>query len=161
MPLWSLDYVCLSEQNIFYGAWNYFPKSMTSKTLNNMLLIFLSKSVLPSIDQQSVYIGVPVPRGYRRKRRRRRSSVLSHDEDAERRLRHDHPRHEHYDCDDRDRYDLEAGGLDHSEHNLTPDINRTSESLISSETVLKSFKLVICKCFLYYIIWWYIWLSRM
>ncbi|KTG38143.1 hypothetical protein cypCar_00014949 [Cyprinus carpio] len=90
-----------------------------------MSLIFLSKSVLPSTDHQSIYIGVPAPRGYRRKRRRRRSSVLSHDADAERRLRHDHHRHEHYDCDDRDRYDLEAGGLDQPEHNLPPDINRT------------------------------------
>ncbi|XP_016140789.1 electrogenic sodium bicarbonate cotransporter 4-like [Sinocyclocheilus grahami] len=76
-------------------------------------------------NHQPVYIGVPVPRGYRRKRRRRRSSVLSRDADAERRLRHDHHRHEHYDCDDRDRYDLEAGGLDQPEHNLPSDINRT------------------------------------
>lgn len=117
-----------------------------------MSLIFLSESVLPFTDHQSIYIGVPVPRGYRRKRRRRRTSVLSHDADPERRLRHDHHRHEHYDCDDRDRYDLEAEGLDQPEHNLPPDINRTSESLISSETELKSFKLVVCECFLYYII---------
>ncbi|XP_051751645.1 electrogenic sodium bicarbonate cotransporter 4 isoform X1 [Ctenopharyngodon idella] len=76
-------------------------------------------------DHQSIYIGVPVPRGYRRKRRRRRSSASSRDADVDRRLRHDHHRHEHYDCDDRDRYDLEAGGLDQPEHNLPPDINRT------------------------------------
>lgn len=78
--------------------------------------------------------------------------MLSRDADGEQRPRHDPHRHEHYDCDDRDRYDLEAGGLDQPERNLPPDINRTSESFISSETELKSFKLVICKCFLHYII---------
>lgn len=87
----------------------------------------LKKCVHPPIDHQSIYIGVPVPRGYRRKRRRRRSSMSSRDADVDRRLRHEHHRHEHYDCDDRDRYDLEAGGLDQAEHNLPPDINRTSE----------------------------------
>uniref|UniRef100_A0A672JVF9 Anion exchange protein n=1 Tax=Sinocyclocheilus grahami TaxID=75366 RepID=A0A672JVF9_SINGR len=61
-------------------------------------LTFLSKSVASSTDHQSIYIGVPVPPGYRRKRRRRRSSMLSHDADVERGLRHDHQRHEHYDC---------------------------------------------------------------
>ncbi|TRZ02129.1 hypothetical protein DNTS_031909 [Danionella cerebrum] len=76
-------------------------------------------------DPQSIYIGVPVPRGYRRKRRRRRSSMSSREADVERRLRHDHHRHEHYDCDDRDRYDLEGGGLDQQELNLPPDVNRT------------------------------------
>ncbi|XP_056113391.1 electrogenic sodium bicarbonate cotransporter 4 isoform X5 [Rhinichthys klamathensis goyatoka] len=76
-------------------------------------------------DHQSIYIGVPVPRGYRRKRRRRRSSMSSHDADVERRLRHDHHRQEHYDCDDRDRYDLEAANLDNPELSLPPDINRT------------------------------------
>uniref|UniRef100_A0A672JZG9 Anion exchange protein n=1 Tax=Sinocyclocheilus grahami TaxID=75366 RepID=A0A672JZG9_SINGR len=44
-------------------------------------LTFLSKSVASSTDHQSIYIGVPVPPGYRRKRRRRRSSMLSHDAD--------------------------------------------------------------------------------
>ncbi|XP_056601762.1 electrogenic sodium bicarbonate cotransporter 4 [Triplophysa dalaica] len=73
-------------------------------------------------DPQSVYIGVPVPSGYRRKRRRRRSSMSSRDADVERGLRHDH--HEHNDCDERDRYDLEAGGLDQPELSLPPDINR-------------------------------------
>lgn len=71
--------------------------------------------------------------------------MLSRDADVERRLRHDHQRHERYDCDDRDRYDLEAEGLDQPEHNLPPEINRTSESLISSQKSLKSFMLVICK----------------
>ncbi|XP_073716772.1 LOW QUALITY PROTEIN: electrogenic sodium bicarbonate cotransporter 4 [Misgurnus anguillicaudatus] len=75
-------------------------------------------------DPQSIYIGVPVPRGYRRKRRRRRSSMSSREADIERGLHHDHQRHEHYDCDERDRYDLETGSLDQPEHNLQPDISR-------------------------------------
>lgn len=62
--------------------------------------------------------------------------MSSHEADVERRLRHDHHRQEHYDCDDRDRYDLEAANLDHPEHSLPPDINRTSEFSISSEAEL-------------------------
>ncbi|KAG9261466.1 electrogenic sodium bicarbonate cotransporter 4 [Astyanax mexicanus] len=77
-------------------------------------------------DQQSIYIGGPVPRGYRRKRRRRRSSMSSRDAtDVERGLRHDHHRHEHYDCDDRDRYELETGSLNQPDHGLPPEISRT------------------------------------
>lgn len=59
--------------------------------------------------------------------------MSSRDADVERGLRHDHHRHEHYDCDERDHYDLEAGGLDQPEHSLPPDINRNSECLFSSE----------------------------
>ncbi|XP_066513597.1 electrogenic sodium bicarbonate cotransporter 4 [Hoplias malabaricus] len=76
-------------------------------------------------DRQSIYIGVPVPRGYRRKRRRRHSSMSSRDAtDMERGSRHDHQRHEHYECDERDRYDLEAGSLDQQDHSLPPEMNR-------------------------------------
>ncbi|XP_030647765.1 electrogenic sodium bicarbonate cotransporter 4 isoform X1 [Chanos chanos] len=47
--------------------------------------------------------------------------------EVERGLRYDHHRHEHRECDDRDRdrYELEEGGLDPPEHSLQSDINRT------------------------------------
>lgn len=61
--------------------------------------------------------------------------MSSRDADVERGLRHDH--HEHYDCDERDRYDLEAGGLDQPELSLPPDINRNSECLIRSTQYLQ------------------------
>lgn len=76
-----------------------------------------------SPDHQSIYIGVPVPRGYRRKRRRRRSSRESGDLDRDRRYSH-HAQHE------ASRYrdmDIEEGLTDSNEQSLQ-DINRTSES---------------------------------
>ncbi|KAG5280834.1 hypothetical protein AALO_G00064550 [Alosa alosa] len=75
-------------------------------------------------EHQSIYIGVPIPRGYRRKRRRRRSmsSRDSGEVERDRRYEHHHRHHEHHDLD---RYDIEAGGLDPPEHSLPPDINRT------------------------------------
>ena len=39
-------------------------------------------------------------------------------------------RHRHHDLDDRDRYDMEPGGLDPPEHSIPSDINRTSECFV-------------------------------
>ncbi|XP_056889715.1 electrogenic sodium bicarbonate cotransporter 4 [Takifugu flavidus] len=71
-------------------------------------------------DHQSIYIGVPVPRGYRRKRRRRRSSRETSDVDRSRRYSH-HRHHEegHY----RD-MDVEEGLIDSNEQSLQ-DLNHT------------------------------------
>lgn len=76
-----------------------------------------------SPDHQSIYIGVPVPRGYRRKRRRRRSSREASDVDRSRRYSH-HRHHEdgHY----RD-MDVEEGLTDSNEQSLQ-DLNHTGES---------------------------------
>uniref|UniRef100_A0A3Q1IH46 Anion exchange protein n=1 Tax=Anabas testudineus TaxID=64144 RepID=A0A3Q1IH46_ANATE len=71
-------------------------------------------------DHQSIYIGVPVARGYRRKRRRRRSSREATDTDRDRRFSQ-RRRHEH------DRYqdiDMEEGLVDSNEQSLQ-DISRT------------------------------------
>ncbi|XP_041855264.1 electrogenic sodium bicarbonate cotransporter 4 isoform X3 [Melanotaenia boesemani] len=71
-------------------------------------------------DHQSIYIGVPVSRGYRRKRRRRRSSRDAPSTDRDRRYSHQRP-HDH------DRYteiDMEDGLMDSTEQGLQ-DINRT------------------------------------
>ncbi|XP_069557613.1 electrogenic sodium bicarbonate cotransporter 4 [Brachyistius frenatus] len=71
-------------------------------------------------DHQSIYIGVPVPRGYRRKRRRRRSNREASGMDRER--RYSDRRHS-----EQDRYrdiDVEEGLMDSAEHSLQ-DINRT------------------------------------
>ncbi|XP_028851097.1 electrogenic sodium bicarbonate cotransporter 4 [Denticeps clupeoides] len=76
-------------------------------------------------DHQSIYIGVPVPRGYRRKRRRRRSTLSRDSGDMERDRRYDHHRHEQLECDDRDGYDLEEAGLEAPEHSMHQDINTT------------------------------------
>ncbi|XP_052317718.1 electrogenic sodium bicarbonate cotransporter 4-like isoform X1 [Oncorhynchus keta] len=80
-------------------------------------------------DQQNIYIGVPVPRGYRRKRRRRRSAggheagnMESGDSHYDQHKQHDH---EH---DDRDRYrdiDIEEGLVDQHDIQVPQDINRT------------------------------------
>lgn len=80
--------------------------------------------LLPPADHHSIYIGVPEPRGYRRKRRRRHSSVSSHDiTDIERGAHRDHQRHERYESEDTERYDLEQ-----TEHNLhPPEVSRISE----------------------------------
>lgn len=78
-----------------------------------------------STDHQSIYIGVPVPRGYRRKRRRRRSSREASDMDRDR--RYSHQRHQEH-----DRYrdiDIEEGLMDSTEQSLQ-DINRTGKSLV-------------------------------
>uniref|UniRef100_H3DNF4 Anion exchange protein n=1 Tax=Tetraodon nigroviridis TaxID=99883 RepID=H3DNF4_TETNG len=67
-----------------------------------------------SSDHQSIYIGVPVPRGYRRKRRRRRSSREASDMDRSR--LYSQPRHQ----EDR-RYrdmDVEEGLTDSNEQSL-------------------------------------------
>ncbi|XP_014874864.1 electrogenic sodium bicarbonate cotransporter 4 isoform X1 [Poecilia latipinna] len=71
-------------------------------------------------DHQSVYIGVPVSRGLRRKRRRRRSSREAQDMERDR-----HYSHNRY--QDHDRYrdiDIEEGLMDSAEQSLQ-DINRT------------------------------------
>ncbi|XP_059193442.1 electrogenic sodium bicarbonate cotransporter 4 [Centropristis striata] len=71
-------------------------------------------------DHQSIYIGVPVPRGYRRKRRRRRSSREASDT-SDRDRRYSHHRHQ----DDRYRdIEIEEGLMDSNEQSLQ-DINRT------------------------------------
>ncbi|XP_057687396.1 electrogenic sodium bicarbonate cotransporter 4 isoform X2 [Corythoichthys intestinalis] len=73
-------------------------------------------------DHQSIYIGVPVPRGYRRKRRRRRSS---HDSNTDRERRYS--RHRHHEHDQYNQYrdiDMEEGLMDSREQSLQ-DINRT------------------------------------
>ncbi|XP_030271605.1 electrogenic sodium bicarbonate cotransporter 4 isoform X2 [Sparus aurata] len=74
-------------------------------------------------DHQSIYIGVPVPRGYRRKRRRRRSSREASDMERDSRRYSHHRHHEH----EQDRYrdiDIEEGLMDSTEQGLQ-DINRT------------------------------------
>ncbi|KAL2092456.1 hypothetical protein ACEWY4_012254 [Coilia grayii] len=80
-------------------------------------------------DHQSIYIGVPMPRGYRRKRRRRRSMSSRDSGDVERDRRYEHQQHlrhhEHHDLDERDRYDMEAGSLDPQDHSLPSDLSRT------------------------------------
>ncbi|XP_065818697.1 electrogenic sodium bicarbonate cotransporter 4 [Labrus bergylta] len=69
-------------------------------------------------DHQSIYIGVPVPRGYRRKRRRRRSSRDVPDMDRERHYSHQrHHEQDHY-------RDIEEGLMDSTEQSLQ-DIHRT------------------------------------
>ncbi|XP_062274093.1 electrogenic sodium bicarbonate cotransporter 4 [Scomber scombrus] len=72
-------------------------------------------------DHQSIYIGVPVPRGYRRKRRRRRSSREASDLERDSRRYSQRRHHEH------DQYrdiDIEEGLTDTNDQSL-PDINRT------------------------------------
>uniref|UniRef100_A0A3P8XHT7 Anion exchange protein n=1 Tax=Esox lucius TaxID=8010 RepID=A0A3P8XHT7_ESOLU len=78
-------------------------------------------------DHQNVYIGVPVPRGYRRKRRRRRSAGARELGDVERSDRHyDHHRHHDQDYDDRYRdIDIEEGLMDPHDLQVPQDINRT------------------------------------
>ncbi|GAA6109893.1 electrogenic sodium bicarbonate cotransporter 4 isoform X1 [Tachysurus ichikawai] len=75
-------------------------------------------------DHQSIYIGVPVPRGYRRKRRRRHSSISSHDvTDIERGAHRDHQHHDRYESEDTERYDMAQ-----TEHSLQPpEVSRTTE----------------------------------
>ncbi|XP_014026447.1 electrogenic sodium bicarbonate cotransporter 4 isoform X2 [Salmo salar] len=80
-------------------------------------------------DQQNIYIGVPVPRGYRRKRRRRRSAGGHEAGNMERRDSHydQHKQHDH-EHDDRDRYrdiDIEEGLVDPHDIQVPQDINRT------------------------------------
>ncbi|XP_030227411.1 electrogenic sodium bicarbonate cotransporter 4 isoform X1 [Gadus morhua] len=84
-------------------------------------------------DHQSIYIGVPVPRGYRRKRRRRRSSRDTSDPERDRRYAHQrppppqqHPQHQDHQRYER-RQDLEEGPGDPlGEHpHQAPDIHRT------------------------------------
>ncbi|XP_061586481.1 electrogenic sodium bicarbonate cotransporter 4 isoform X2 [Cololabis saira] len=69
-------------------------------------------------DHQSIYIGVPVSRGYRRKRRRRRSLRDPPGSDRERHYSH-HGHHDRY----RD-IDVEEGLMESTEQSLQ-DINRT------------------------------------
>uniref|UniRef100_A0AAQ4RVM3 Anion exchange protein n=1 Tax=Gasterosteus aculeatus aculeatus TaxID=481459 RepID=A0AAQ4RVM3_GASAC len=69
-------------------------------------------------DHQSIYIGVPVPRGYRRKRRRRRSSREAAEMDRGRHFTHRRP-------EEHNRYgDVEEGLLESNEPSLQ-DINHT------------------------------------
>ncbi|XP_011477870.1 electrogenic sodium bicarbonate cotransporter 4-like [Oryzias latipes] len=71
-------------------------------------------------DHQSIYIGLPVSRGYRRKRRRRRSSRDVPASDTERhRGHHGHHNQEHY-----REVDMEEGLMDSNEQSLH-DISRT------------------------------------
>ncbi|XP_062418168.1 electrogenic sodium bicarbonate cotransporter 1-like [Pungitius pungitius] len=71
-------------------------------------------------DHQSIYIGVPVPRGYRRKRRRRRSAREATEMDRDRHYAQHRPQ-EH------SRYgDVEEGLLQSNEPSLQ-DINHTGE----------------------------------
>lgn len=87
-------------------------------------------------DHQSIYIGVPVPRGYRRKRRRRHSSISSHDiTDIERGAHRNHQHLERYESEDTDRYDLEQ--TEHSLH--PPEVSRTSECPLA-----KYFRIIFC-----------------
>ncbi|KAF7661444.1 hypothetical protein LDENG_00261770 [Lucifuga dentata] len=75
-----------------------------------LLMCHLEAVHICPADHQSIYIGVPVPRGHRRKRRHRRSSHDAADIDSDRHYRH----HEH------DRYrdaDMEEGLMDHQDHN--------------------------------------------
>ncbi|KAL0979183.1 hypothetical protein UPYG_G00181840 [Umbra pygmaea] len=78
-------------------------------------------------DQQNIYIGVPVPRGYRRKRRRRRSAGGREGEDVDRVDRHyDQHRHHQLDHEDSDRYrDIEEGLMDPHDLQVSQDINHT------------------------------------
>lgn len=78
----------------------------------------LNISTFASSDHQSIYIGVPVPRGYRRKRRRRRSSREASDMD---RNRHSSQRRHHQDSRYRDvdvDVDVEEGLTDSNEQSL-------------------------------------------
>lgn len=71
-----------------------------------------------SSDHQSIYIGVPVPRGYRRKRRRRRSSREASDMDRSRHCsqqrHHEDSRYRDVDVD----VDVEDGLTDSNEQSL-------------------------------------------
>lgn len=69
-------------------------------------------------EHQSIYIGVPVSRGYRRKHRRRRSNRETQDPDR----RYNQPRHH----DQYGEIDMEEGLIDSAEQSLQ-DINRTSK----------------------------------
>ncbi|KAM9810257.1 electrogenic sodium bicarbonate cotransporter 4 [Neosynchiropus ocellatus] len=71
-------------------------------------------------DHQSIYIGVPVPRGYRRKRRRRRSSRDSANMERDRHYSH----HRHQEHDQYRDIDIEEGLMDSNDQSLQ-DINRT------------------------------------
>uniref|UniRef100_A0AAX7UEX5 Anion exchange protein n=1 Tax=Astatotilapia calliptera TaxID=8154 RepID=A0AAX7UEX5_ASTCA len=71
-------------------------------------------------DHQSIYIGVPVARRYRRKRRRRRSSQEGSDMDRDRHYSH----HRHQEHDRYTEIDMEEGLMDSAEQSLQ-DINRT------------------------------------
>lgn len=80
-------------------------------------------SILSS-DHQSIYIGVPVARGYRRKRRRRRSSREAADTERDRRYsqrrRSEQERYEDI--------DMEEGLMDSNEQSLQ-DISCTGKSV--------------------------------
>ncbi|TSR04310.1 Electrogenic sodium bicarbonate cotransporter 4 [Bagarius yarrelli] len=68
----------------------------------------IPRHFLQQSDHQSIYIGMPVPRGYRRKRRQRHSSLSSRDlTDVERGAHREHRRHERYESEDTEHYDLE------------------------------------------------------
>ena len=79
-----------------------------------------------SSDHQSIYIGVPVPRGYRRKRRRRRSSREASDVDRSRHYsqhrHHEDSRYRDVDVD----MDVEEGLTDSNEQSLHQ-VNHTGE----------------------------------
>ncbi|CAL8248325.1 unnamed protein product [Merluccius merluccius] len=83
-------------------------------------------------DHQSIYIGVPVPRGYRRKRRRRRSSRETSDPERERHYSHQRPLQQHQQHQDHERYErqleVEEGLVEpHGDHHhhYASDIHRT------------------------------------
>ncbi|KAI1905386.1 hypothetical protein AGOR_G00015650 [Albula goreensis] len=74
-------------------------------------------------DHHSIYIGVPVPRSYRRKRRRRRSESSRDPGDGGR--DHESHRHGHHDRDDRQRYDMDDEGVDPHDQSPPLDTNCT------------------------------------
>lgn len=85
---------------------------MKTVTLRNKL------KACASSDHQSIYIGVPVPRGYRRKRRRRRSSREASGTDRNRHYsqhsQHEDSRYRDVDVD----VDVEEGLTDSNEQGL-------------------------------------------
>ncbi|KAG5834439.1 hypothetical protein ANANG_G00261520 [Anguilla anguilla] len=89
-------------------------------------------------EHHSVYIGVPVPRSYRRKRRRRRSDSSRETGDGDRERRHESHRHQHQDRDDRRRFDMDDGGLDPQDQSPPPDPNSTTLSFLHSPSCFGS-----------------------
>lgn len=94
-------------------------------TVNTSYLQNSNSQVFHSLVLESVYIGVPVPQGYRRKRRHHRHTSR-HSHDREGRQKH-HNRHEHQDREEP--CDADEGEQDSNE---LSDINSASELLLTS-----------------------------
>ncbi|XP_036381897.1 electrogenic sodium bicarbonate cotransporter 4 isoform X2 [Megalops cyprinoides] len=75
-------------------------------------------------DHKSIYIGVPVPRGYRRKRRHRRSMSSRDTGNGDRQERH-YEHHRTQDTDEQERFLSDDGALNPQDQNLPSDISRT------------------------------------